>query len=78
MKVTDVTSSTDQKNITFVEIVMFIVLTILCLVAGYYGWIYGSRYAPYYLAILQSIGSTIQVYILSLIRYTQEYTRRSR
>jgi hypothetical protein len=66
------------ETITFVDILMFIVLAVFCLVAAYYGWVYGGRQAPYYLAVLQSIGSNIKNYIMRLVSYTQEYARRSR
>jgi hypothetical protein len=66
------------ETITFVDILMFIVLAVFCLVAAYYGWVYGGRQAPYYLAVLQSIGSNIKTYIMRLVSYTQEYARRSR
>ena len=68
----------DVKNITFFDIVMFIILSIVSIIAAYYGWVYGSRNAPYFLAILQAIGSTIRSYIVYFIGYTQEYARRSR
>jgi hypothetical protein len=66
------------ETITFVDILMFIVLAVFCLVAAYYGWVYGGRQAPYYLAVLQSIGFNIKTYIMRLVSYTQEYARRSR
>jgi len=66
------------ETITFVDILMFIVLAVFCLVAAYYGWVYGGRQAPYYLAVLQSIGYNIKNYIMRLVSYTQEYARRSR
>jgi hypothetical protein len=66
------------ETITFVDILMFIVLAVFCLVAAYYGWVYGGRQAPYYLSILQSIGFNIKTYIMRLVSYTQEYARRSR
>jgi hypothetical protein len=66
------------ETITFVDILTFVILGAFCLVAAYYGWVYGGRQAPYYLAVLQSIGFTIKTYIMRLISYTQEYARRSR
>jgi hypothetical protein len=66
------------EPITFVDILTFIVLGIFCVLGAYYGWVYGVRQAPYYLAVLQSIGSNIKTYIMRLVSYTQEYARRSR
>ena len=66
------------ETVTFVDILTFIILAVFCLVAAYYGWVYGMRQAPYYLAVLQSIGSSIRLYIMRLVSYTQEYARRSR
>ena len=67
-----------SKNITFVDILIFILLGFFCLVAAYYGWVYGLRYAPYYLSILQSIGFNIKTYVMRMVAYAQEYARRSR
>ena len=66
------------ETVTFVDILTFIVLAVFCLVAAYYGWVYGGRQAPYYLAVLQSIGLSIKTYLMRLVSYTQEYARRSR
>jgi drug/metabolite transporter (DMT)-like permease len=66
------------ETITFVDILTFIVLAVFCVIGAYYGWVYGVRQAPYYLAVLQSIGFTIKTYIMRLVSYTQEYARRSR
>jgi hypothetical protein len=66
------------ETVTFVDILTFVILGVFCLVGAYYGWVYGGRQAPYYLAVLQGIGSSIRSYIVRLIYYTQEYARRSR
>jgi hypothetical protein len=66
------------ETITIVDILTFIVLAVFCVIGAYYGWVYGVRQAPYYLAVLQSIGFTIKTYIMRLVSYTQEYARRSR
>jgi drug/metabolite transporter (DMT)-like permease len=66
------------ETITFVDILTFIVLAIFCVLGAYYGWVYGVRQAPYYLAVLQSIGANIRIYIMRLVAYAQEYARRSR
>ena len=66
------------ETITFVDILTFIVLAVFCVLGAYYGWVYGVRQAPYYLAVLQSIGSSLRTYIMRMVYYTQEYARRSR
>ena len=67
-----------SKQITLMDVVSKLLFIVFSAVGIYFGWKFGRQYGAYFWGVIQAIGSVIRSYLVELIRYVQEYARRSR